>query len=49
MDKNVRPHRTDEVSFTLAGDDVEHMMSPEYSPNLKHMNNVWDTLGRRIA
>lgn len=49
MDKNARTYMTAYISLTLAGNDIEHMTSLAYSPNIIFIQQAWDSFGRRIA
>ncbi|GFX76182.1 transposable element Tcb1 transposase [Trichonephila clavipes] len=49
MDDNARPHRANIVDECLQSEDITCMDWPEYSPDLKPIEHVWDMLGRRIA
>ncbi|KFM65811.1 Transposable element Tcb1 transposase, partial [Stegodyphus mimosarum] len=49
MDDNARPHRANIVSECLQSEDITRMDWPEFSPDLKPVEHVWDMLGRRVA
>lgn len=49
MDNNARPHRTCEVSDTLAGENIHCVIWPSYYPDFNPILHAWGPLGRRIA
>ncbi|GFW44483.1 transposable element Tcb2 transposase [Trichonephila clavipes] len=49
MADNARPHRTLAIEELLENEDITRMDWPAYSPDLKSIEHVWNTLGRRIA
>ncbi|GFT19073.1 DDE_3 domain-containing protein [Trichonephila clavipes] len=49
MDDNARPHRLNVVDECLQSEDITHMESLAYSPDLNPIELVWDMVGRRIA
>ncbi|GFV33372.1 transposable element Tcb2 transposase [Trichonephila clavipes] len=49
MDDNARSHHLNIVDECLQSEDITHMESPAYSPDLNPIELVWDMVGRRIA
>ena len=48
MDYNARPHRSRAVTAYLQSEAVTYVPWPTMSPDLNHMDHIWDMLGRRI-
>lgn len=48
-DDNAHPHRTTEVSDTLAREDIQRMTWLTYSPDFNPIENAGDALDKRIA
>ncbi|GFT62649.1 transposable element Tcb2 transposase [Trichonephila clavipes] len=49
MDDNARPHRVDIVDDYLKSEGIAHMAWPAYSPELLHIENLWDAIGRAVS
>ncbi|GFV63514.1 transposable element Tc3 transposase [Trichonephila clavipes] len=49
IDDNARPHSANIVDECLQSEDITRMDWPVYSPDLNPIEQVWDTLFRRIA
>ncbi|GFX85135.1 transposable element Tcb2 transposase [Trichonephila clavipes] len=49
MDDNATCHRTLAVQDCLDSEGIQHLVWPERSPDLSHIENVWDALGRQVA
>ncbi|GFT79040.1 transposable element Tcb2 transposase [Trichonephila clavipes] len=49
MNDYARPHGTLAVEELLENEDIIRMDWSAYSPDLNHIEHVWNTLGRRIA
>jgi hypothetical protein len=48
MDDNARPHRARAVTSYLQSEAVTSVLWTAMSPDLNHIEHIWDMLGRRI-